>query len=142
MAALTITTTQVLLISGDWETARCGEAITQGMGVYKSATTGYWLKAQCDGTADEAGATDSGIALNATGASGQPVTVAKAGAVVDLGAGAAAAAGTPYFVGATAGALNVLGDLSSTNKVTQIATGIGTNYVLVERIYHASAVKP
>lgn len=142
MAALTITASQVLHVSGDRDTGLCGEAITQGQAVYKSATTGYWLKAQCDGTADEAGATDCGIALNTTTAAAQPVSVAKDGSVVDLGAGAAAAAGTPYFIGATAGAINVLGDLSSTNKVTLLGIGIGSNRVLVKRVYDAGSVKP
>lgn len=141
MAALTITASQVLHIEGDKETGLCGEAITQGQAVYKSGTTGYWLKAQCDGTADEAGATDCGIALNTTTAAGQPVTVAKPGSIVDLGAGAAAAASIPYFIGATAGAINVLGDMASTNKVTLIAIGIGSNRVLVIRVYHAGSVK-
>lgn len=142
MAALSITATQVLLISGDSEKGIASAAITQGQAVYKSGTDGRWGLAQNDGTADEAGATNAGIALNASGAANQPITVALDGAVVDMGAGAAAVAGIPYFIGATAGQLVVLGDLSTTNKVTPLAFGVGTNYVLVRRVYHAGSVKP
>ena len=142
MAALPITASQVLPVSGLRETGIGGAAITQGQAVHYDGA-GKWKPAQCDGTAVEAGAEKYGIALTACAADGQPVVVALPGAVVNLGAGAAAVAGTVYFVGATAGALNVAGDLSSTNKVTPICYGVGTNRVKVlDHAYDAGSVKP
>lgn len=143
MAALSITAAQVLLASGPSEAGIAGEAITQGQAVYLDASSGKWKKAQCDGTAAEAGQDGYGIALNAAGADGQPVQVARPNAVVTLGAGAAPAAGTVYFVGATAGALNPAADLVSTNKALPIGLGLSTNRVLILKDgYHAGAVVP
>lgn len=140
MAALSITVTQVLPVSGTTESGIAGEAITQGMAVY-FASTGKWLKAQCDGSAEEAGSGGYGLALNAAGANGQPIAVAKAGAIVDLGAAAAAAAGVTYYVGATPGALVPLADLVSTNKSLPICTGVGSNKVRVNTgVYSAGSV--
>lgn len=136
MAALTITTSSVVPVSGDFDKVIAGEAITPGQSVYLKSSDGKWYKAQCDGTADEAGATDCGIAVGQAAAAGQYFGVARDGAVVTLGTGTA---GVGYYIGATAGALNPYADLVSTNKVTHIAVGIGSNQVLVKRVYHASA---
>jgi hypothetical protein len=140
MAALSITATQVLPVSGPQEHGIAGEAVTQGQAVY-FASTGKWLKAQADGTTDEAGANGYGIALSAAGADMQPLAVAKPGAIVTLGAGAAPAAGVVYFIGGTAGALNPAADLASTNKSTPICVGIGSNKVKVlDGAYNAGSV--
>lgn len=140
MTALSITTTQVLPVSGPQEHGVAGEAITQGQAVY-FASSGKWLKAQADGTTAEAGEGGYGIALSGAGADGQPVSVAKPGSIVTLGAGAAPAAGIVYFVGATAGALVPGADLVSTNKALPICVGIGTNRVKVlDGTYNAGAV--
>lgn len=143
MAALTITAAQVLPTNNDpVDHGIAGEAITPGQAVYL-ASTGKWLKAQCDGTAAEAGAERYGIALSQAAADGQPITVALPGHRVTLGAGAAPAAGTVYFIGATAGNLNVAGDLASTNKVTPIALGIGSSKVqILAGAYNSGAVIP
>ena len=142
MAALSITTSQVLLSTGQTKTGFAGEAITPGQAVYY-ASSGKWLKAQCDGTAAEAGSGGYGIALSQAAADGQPLVVALPGATVTLGAGAAPAAGTVYCIGATAGALNPTADMATTNKVTPIALGIGSNKVKVlAEAYDAGAVVP
>lgn len=139
MTALSITTSQVNYLSGPMELARAGEAITVGMGVYLAAD-GAWYKAQCDGTALEAGSQGLGIALASALAAGQYIGVAKPGAKITLGAGAGPTAGVVYYVGATAGAINPVADLTSTNKVTPICQGIGSNQVKVLRDYDAGAV--
>lgn len=141
MTALSITAAQVLPAANS-PTAQgiAGEAVTQGQAVYLSAG-GKWLKAQCDGTAVEAGSEGYGIALNAAGADGQPLTVSLPGATVTLGAGAAPSAGVVYYVGATAGALNPVADLSSSNKILPICIGVGSNKVkILGGAYDAGAV--
>lgn len=138
MAALSITAANVVWQSGPVLGDQiAGEAFAAGACVYKSNVTGKWLKAQCDGTALEAGSEALGIALATADADGSRVSIAVDGAVVSLGAGTA---GVLYCPGATAGALNPIADLTSTNKVTPIALGIGSNKVQVGRIYNAGAV--
>ena len=137
MAALTITAANVLLTSGPTTVGVAGEAITAGMSVYRRDSDGKWLKAQCDGTAAEAGAGGYGIALNTADANGSPVTVARHGAIVAIGTGTA---GVVYYIGNTAGALDPVGDLGSTDKVSPIAQGIGGNSVQVIESYNAGSV--
>jgi hypothetical protein len=144
MAALTVTAAQVLpstpLATQD---GIAGEAITQGQSVYFDTSTGKWKMAQCDGTAAEAGQDGYGIALTAAGAAGQPIVVALPGSVITLGAGAAPAAGTLYYVGATFGSLVPSADLASTNKVLPIALGLTTNRLrILAGAYDAGAIKP
>ncbi len=139
MTALSITTSQVNYLSGPTELVLSGEAITVGMAVYR-ASDGLWYKAQCDGTAVEAGSLGKGIALASALAANQKIGVAKPGAKITLGAGAAPTTGVVYYIGATAGALNPVGDLSSTNKVSPIALCIGSNQAKVMGEYDAGAV--
>lgn len=140
MTALTITESQVLYVSGNKLGDQvAGEAFTTGQSVYKN-TDGKWLKAQCDGTALEAGSEGIGLALARSAADGARFTVALPGAIVTLGAGAAPAAGLIYVPGTTAGSLIPTADLASTNKVTPLALGIGTNQVLILGEYNAGAV--
>lgn len=142
MSALSITAAQVLLVSGSTKEVTFGASITQGQAVYFDAASGKWKLAQCDGSAAEAGADGCGIALSA-GADGQRGIVALPGAKVNLGAGAAAAAGAVYAIGGTAGAINPLGEIVATNKVTVLGVGVGANAVkLVADAYDAGAVIP
>jgi hypothetical protein len=144
MAALTITTSQVVPAANCPEKdVVAGEAITPGQAVYSDEATGTWKLAQNDGTAAEAGSAGYGIALSQAAAANQPIVVALPGGTVTLGAGAAPAAGTPYAIGATPGALVPLADLASTNKVTWLCVGTGTNKVkILSGAYDAGAVKP
>lgn len=147
MAALTVTAAQVLWVSGPIENGIAGEAFAAGAALYKS-DTGTWLKAQCDGTAVEAGANDLGIALATADVAAARVAIAVAGptagfgAVVNLGAGAAAAAGLIYGPGTTAGSLVPSADWATTNKVSPVALGIGSNQVQLFRAYNAGSVRP
>lgn len=140
MADLTITAASVSLVSGNHDAdQQAGEAFTAGASVYKNSADGKWYKAKASGTADQAGATDLGIALATADAAGARVSVAKAGAVVALGTGAA---GGIYVVSATAGKIAPAADLASTNKATIIGLGIGSNQIVVHRSYNAGAVVP
>ncbi|WP_422036551.1 hypothetical protein [Reyranella sp.] len=142
MAALSITATQVLLVSGSHQDAVFGAAVTAGQGVYFDSVSGSWKPGQCDGTAAEAGADGYGIAL-CSAAAGQRGGLALPGAKVNLGAAAGAAAGTVYALGATAGALNPSGDMSSGNRVTPLALGIGGNQVkILAGAYDPGAIVP
>lgn len=138
--ALSITAANVSLDSGPRESDQiAGEAFAAGAVVYLKASDGKWYKAQSDGTAEEAGSVDIGLALSTADAAGARLSIAKAGAVVSLGTGTAAVA---YFVGRTAGAIIPAADLASTDKATLIGLGIGTNKLLLTRLYHSGAVVP
>ena len=142
MAALSLTAAQVLLVSGPTKSGIFGATITQGQAVY-FASDGKWKLAQCDGTAAEAGADGYGIALSG-GSDGQMGVVALPGAKVTLGAAAAPAAGEVYCIGATAGAINPKSDvITTTNKVTALALGVGSNAVkILGEGYDSGAVVP
>jgi hypothetical protein len=141
MTALTVTAAQVAYVSGPITHDQvAGEAFAAGACLYWNASTGKWLKAQCDGTVAEAGADGIGLALATADASGARLSIALPDAIVTLGAGAAPAAGIIYCPGRTAGSLIPSADLASTDKATVAAIGIGTNKVKVARIYDAGAV--
>lgn len=138
MTALSITAASVLWQSGPIDKDQvAGEAFVAGAAVYLAAD-GTWYKAQCDGTAVEAGSGGVGLALATADAAGARVSIARSGAVVTLGTGTA---GIVYYVGATAGAINPVADLSSTNKITPLILGIGSSKVqLLGNNYNAGAV--
>lgn len=143
MTALAITAAQVLPVAGLTQTQQgvAGEAITQGQSVYYDDATGKWKKAQCDGTAAEVGSAGYGIALSAAGDDGQPLVVALPGSTIVLGAGAAPSAGVVYYVGAAYGAINPVGDLSSSNKILPLCIGVGSGKVkILTGAYDAGAV--
>lgn len=137
--ALTVTPANVSLDSGPVEGVIAGEAFSAGAILYYKASDGRWYKAQCDGTAAEAGADGLGLALGTADAAGARVSVARPGAIVSIGTGTA---GVIYLPGRTAGSLIPSADLASTDKVTPAALGIGSSKVLLIRDYHAGAVVP
>ena len=71
MAALTVTATNVVFVSGSVIQHTIGETVTAGQAVYLKTDGRVW-KAQCDGTAAEAAAI--GILLSG-GAAAQPARV-------------------------------------------------------------------
>lgn len=144
MTALAITASQVKHISGPVEpAARAAEAITEGMYVTKSSSDGKWYKADCDAAVpDKAGKTKGGIAVGGAAGADALFTVALPGSIVTLGAGAAPAAGTPYFIADANGGLAPLADLASGDVATLAAIGVGSNQVQVLNTYHAGAVVP
>src|SRR5688572_4749253 len=123
MADLTITAANVLLSSGRTDTGTAGATITAGQAIYIDASDSNKLKlAQSDGTAAEAAAV--GIALHAALA-GQPLTYAKHGAVIDIGA--TTAAGLLYYLSNTAGGVCPVADLGSADYVTVLGYGNDTS---------------
>ena len=124
MADLGITGSQVLRVSGPIEHGTAGEALTAGMAVYLT-TASTWKKADANVSAVEAAA--GGIALD-DAATGQPVTVQRSG-VINLGAAAAAAAGSIYCVSNVAGKICPSTDKGSGDYVTVLGIGIGANKV-------------
>lgn len=142
MTALSISAASVLLVSGTPLTDQvAGEAFIAGAYVYRKSTDGKWYKAQCDGTVDEAGATDCGMALATADAVGARIDVAThAGScIVSVGAGAA---GAVYMIAAAAGSITPVADLVTSNKATVAALGIGSNKLRLARLYDAGAVVP
>lgn len=129
MADLSITATQVLLVSGPTLRVTWGATITQGAAVYLDTTTNTWKLAQADGTAAEAGADGLAIALT-SGAASQEGIIALPGARVTLGAGAAPAASSIYVVSATAGAIAAAADITTSgHRRSVLALGAGSNAV-------------
>lgn len=109
MADLTITAGNVLWTSGTKETGVAGAAITAGQVLYIDTANSNVLKlAQADGTALEA--TVAGIALHAAG-SGQPVTYATSGTIMNVGATTAKT--TTYLVSGTAGGIAPQADITT-----------------------------
>ena len=137
MAALTIAPASVAYISGpSLPDQVAGEAFNAGASLYQG-DTGYWFKAQADGTAVEAGANNTGIALATADGAGARVTIALPGATVSVGAGVA---GVVYVIGAVAGQLVPVADMVATNKVTPVALGIGSNKLQLMRTYSATSI--
>lgn len=130
MADITITAASVVpgsdanVIQGT-----AGETITAGMAVYYNSTTSKWLKAQCDGTAVEAGSGGVGIAL--TGSSNnQSINVQIAGSVT---IGGTVVATTPYIVSATAGGICPYADLASSQYATFLGYASTTGIIVMAR---------
>lgn len=119
MVAITITPANLNVTSGTLESVTFGATILQGDVVYKDSADAKWKLAQCDGTADEAGATDFGIATTG-GANNQTGLVWKTG---ELDPGGTAVKGIPYCIGTTPGDIVPFSDLVSTNRVTFLASG-------------------
>jgi len=140
MTALAITAAQVLHVSGPTREVVFGATVTQGQPVYFDAATGKHKLMQDDGSAAEAGADGYGIALCA-GSDGQKGLIALPGAKVNLGAGAAAAAGVVYCPGDTAGALVPIADCATGDKVLPMLIGCGSNIVkILTDAYDAGSV--
>lgn len=127
MAALSITASAVLAASDAvLENGTFGEDVTQGQVVYKEASTGKYKLADADHATAEV-RVPYGIALNA-GSNGQPGKILKSG---NLTINAAMTAGTAYYLSPTAGAIGVLGDLTSGDDVVVIGVAKSTTVLSV-----------
>lgn len=139
MTALSITAANVAWVSGPVDKDQvAGEAFIAGAAVYLSAA-GTWLKAQCDGSAIEAGQNGTGMALATADAAGARVSVARPGAYVTIAA-SGLTVGIVYYIGATAGSMNPVADLVSTNKVTPAMLTVSATKVQLMYAYDAGAV--
>ena len=122
MADLTVTAGSVLFTSGTKTTGVAGAAITAGQGLYLDAATNT-LKLAVSTSAAPADAV--GIALHAAG-SGQPVTYAANGSLINIGATTSKA--TTYMVSAgAAGGVAPQADLVSTNKIVRLGYATATD---------------
>lgn len=137
MVDITVTATSVVKSTGaQVYTGTLGETVTAGQSVYLKTSTGLWMKAQSDGTAEESGyGTLCGIALNG-GAINQPVVVQFSGRIT---IGATVAIGTIYCVSDTAGGIIPMGDLSSSEYTTVLGTAVTTG--IIEMSVLASGVE-
>jgi hypothetical protein len=126
MSAISVTPASVLKGSGATVVnGLAGATITAGQSVYFDSATAKYKLAQDDGTAEEAGASGVGIALN--GASdGQPLSVQTQGPIT---IGGTVAVGESYYLGDAAGAVVPYGDLGSTDKITYL--GVGTSATVI-----------
>jgi hypothetical protein len=138
MAALAITASNVVLVSGPMQGDQvAGEAFVAGALLYYNTPDGFWYKAKSNGTAAQAGQDGVAMALATADRAGARVSIARPGAVVAIGAGAA---GEVYVPGTTAGALMPRSDGVATNKMTPSALGIGGSQLMLMYAYNAGAV--
>lgn len=127
MTDLTITAANVVAGANALKTSgTAGETITAGQAVYRSSTTGKWMKADSNSATAEA-RTALGIALN--GASdGQPLGIQTSG---DITIGATLTANTPYFLSDAAGGICPIADVGSGEYLCEIGIAKSTSVLAV-----------
>jgi hypothetical protein len=127
MTDLVITAASVVPTgSTNIEHGTAGATVTAGQMVYKEAATSTFKLADSNSGTAEA-KTPYGMALHASLA-GQPLAIAKGGAVT---MGAILTAGTFYCLSETAGGIEAVADLSSTQLVTMIGYATTTSSMTV-----------
>lgn len=140
MADVSITAANVLAAStASTKQGTGGEAFTQGDVLYKRSSDNKYLKAQADGTAEEAGSVELVMALTDCAADGQPCVVLTLG---DVDLGSVLTEGEIYVVSATAGAIAPEADIStSTHYVTVVGVAVDSD-TLEFRPIHSGAQIP
>jgi len=117
-----------------------GEAITQGMPVYKSTATNPAKYYKADSNVSAAAATAVGIALTACSGDGG-YFVMMSGNEVLVNLGATLVVGTTYCVGATAGTIVPIADLTTGDY--PFILGTATTAALLKTAFAgAGVVKP
>ena len=122
MTDISITAANVKLVSGPTRQLSAGAAITAGQIVYDEANTARAKLADNDSGTSEVRAA-AGMALHAA-STDQPLTMAKNGAVVDVGA--VLTAGTDYYLSGTPGGICPRADVTTGDdpiRIVQIAAG-------------------
>lgn len=134
MSALTITAANVVPGSDARidRTHYAGASITRGQVVYL-ASDNRWALAD-DDSATAAAKIPGGIALN-DAAAGQPIDVQTSGS---LTIGATMTAGLVYYLGATAGAIVPVGDVTTGQNPAIV--GISTSTTVLKLAFAASGV--
>ncbi len=117
MAALVPVPLSIQLVSGPYEDRTLGASVTAGQAVYLDATDSSVKVADSDASGKK---TVRGIALDG-GSQGDPCRVALDGSVINLGC--TLGVGTPYFLGATAGAIVPLADVGSSGDLDILGAG-------------------
>lgn len=119
MANITFTATAIKPIVGSTvlEAGKLGEAaITQGMGLYQSASDSKWYIADCTAAATDA---VSGIAMGA-GGTDQLIQVATGGDITCDGLSLSIATADPIIVLSEAGALMPSSDLAADDYISVV----------------------
>lgn len=131
MADLTVTATGVVAGSdASRDHGIAGETITAGQALYKSSTTGKWMKADANGASAEI-RTATGIALNGA-AINQPVTVQTGGT---LTTGATMTAGLQYYLSDTPGGIAPVADIGAGEYVCLIYVATSTTVAKLNFAY-------
>lgn len=117
-----------------------GEALTQGMPVYRSSLDSNYYKADADA---EASAEVRGIAVTPASASGDRFVLAspKSGASADVNLGATLTQGETYVVSTNAGAIAPIGDLTTGDYVTYLGVASSAS-ILKMRLNPTAVQKP
>lgn len=114
-----------------------GEAITQGMPVWKNTSTNPAKYYKADANASASSATAAGIALTAcSGDGGNFVLMSGEGVLINLGA--TLTVGETYCVGATAGQIVPIADLASGDY--PFILGQATTTALIKTVFSGAGV--
>lgn len=135
---LSVTATEVRLVSGGSSEETAGETLTAGQTVYRKESDGRAWKADSD-TGNPATADCIGICLNAATA-GQPVNVATPGSIVDIGA--TMTLGDIIILSDTAGGLAPIADVDNTDYlcIIGVCTDVTEKYLDMAPFYFANVV--
>ena len=128
MADISITAANVKLVSGPTRQLPAGAAITAGQIVYDEAASGKAKLADNDNATAEVRAA-AGMALHAA-ATDQPLTMAKNGAIVDVGA--VLTAGTDYFLSGTPGSICPRADVTTGDDPVRIGWAKTTSQLVLD----------
>lgn len=103
-----------------------GEAITQGMPVYRSQSDSKYYKADSDASAT---ADVAGIAATPSSADGDRFVIAKnkSGSTADINLGATLTQGETYVVSTNAGAVAPIGDLTTGDYISYLGVASSTS---------------
>jgi hypothetical protein len=117
-----------------------GEALTQGMPVYRSSLDSNYYKADSDA---EASAEVRGIAVTPASASGDRFVLAspKSGSSADVNLGATLTQGETYVVSTNAGAIAPISDLTTGDYVTYLGVASSAS-ILKMRLNPTAVQKP
>lgn len=128
MADISITAANVKLVSGPTRQLPAGAAITAGQIVYDETATGKAKLADNDDATAEVRAA-AGMALHAASAD-QPLTLAKNGAIVDVGA--VLTAGTDYYLSGTPGGICPRADVTTGDDPVRIGWAKTTSQLVLD----------
>jgi hypothetical protein len=123
MADISITPANVKLISGASVPLVAGAALTAGQVIYREMAASKAKLSDNDSATAEVRAV-YGVALHAA-AVDQPITVAKNGAIVDLGA--VLTAGTDYYLSGTPGGVCPRADVTTGDDPVRVGMALTTS---------------
>jgi len=136
MAELTITAASVLSSTPSyWRDVTAGATVTRGQPVYKDTADSDEYKPAINTASASAAA--EGIALNDAD-DGQPLKITTAGDTITIGATVDPEAGS-YVVASTAGKIELVTDLASTEYITYI--GEATSTTQIKLTFNATGVQ-